>query len=327
MIRLLTDFVTAPTELTIRGGRRVALLPARSGLDFIGKSRQADALVVNCSAFMTFALAGCFTLMPFLRKPIIAVDLVLRPPRTWRHRLLLPLKQLLFSRVDHFVHFFKDVSGYERHFGIAAAKSSYVPFKVNIWGVPAPKRQAGEYVLAVGTSQRHYDTFIEAVRDSGHPAIMTEFSFDNVEERSSVLTWSRENLPANLTLVSDAGTREEFIRSLAAARVVVIPTVRDSICASGISTYLDAMYLAKCVILSRGPGASDVLTDEAILVQPENAEELAKAITRAWEDDAYRTGFEQRGREYSMRVGGERELIERVVAQTVDWLESRSRSS
>jgi glycosyltransferase involved in cell wall biosynthesis len=322
MIRLLTDFVTAPEELTIRGGRRVALLPARSALDFVMRSRHADALVLNGEASMVFGTVACFTLLPFLKKPVIAVDLVLRPPRTARQNLLLPLKRFLFSRVDHFVHFFRDVAGYERHFGIAAAKSSYVPFKVNIWGIPAPERQAGEYVMAVGTSQRHYDTFIEAVRDSGHPAVMTEFSFNNVEERPIALTWSREQLPANLTLVSDTGTREDLIRTLTRARLVVIPTVKDSICASGISTYLDAMYLAKCVIISRGPGASDVLTDEAILIEPENPGELRKAITRAWEDDAYRMGFERRGREYSMRVGGERELIERVVTQTVDWLES-----
>jgi glycosyltransferase involved in cell wall biosynthesis len=323
MLQLLTDFVSVPTQLTLRDGRHVSLLPARSGLDMVRRSRSVDAIVLNGDPTMTFTVVACFALLPCLRKPVIVADLVLRPPRTPRQRFLLPLKRFLFSRVDHFIHFFRDVAGYERHFGITAAKSSYVPFKVNIWGNVAPEREAAGYVFAVGISQRHYDTFIEAVREAGYPAMMTQFSFENVDDRWATLSWPRDQLPPNLTLVSDAGTREDFVRNLTGARIVVIPTRKDSICASGISTYLDAMYLGKCVILARGPGASDVLTDEAIIVEAEDPDELREAIVRAWEDDSYRKGFEQRGHQYAVRLGGEKELIERVVVRAVDWLDSR----
>ena len=82
-------------------------------------------------------------------------------------------------------------------------------------------------------------------------------------------------------------TRSEAsqVRLLRGARLVVLPMLRDRIRAAGISTYLNAMLLGKCVIISEGPGVSDVLSPEqAIFVPPEDPAALAGAIARAWED-------------------------------------------
>jgi glycosyltransferase involved in cell wall biosynthesis len=324
MLTLLTDFSNAPGQLEVEPGRRARAVKARSLAEFVRRLRGADAVVVNGTLPIVYGLAALFTLVPLVRKPLVAVDLVLRPPRTKRQKALLPLKRFLLSKVDHFIHFFRDLSGYERHYGIGPDRSSYVPFKVNISGQPLPAPSVGRYVLAIGTSQRDYDTFIAAIERSGHPAVMTEYSFTHVEERSVALTVPRERLPANLTLVADDGSREALVATLVGARLVVIPTLRDNICASGIGTYLDAMYLGKCVIMSHGPGASDVMQDEAIFVAPGDPEKLREAIARAWEDGAYRAGFEARGRRYATSLGGEAELIERVLSRTVSWLHEES---
>jgi hypothetical protein len=42
----------------------------------------------------------------------------------------------------------------------------------------------------------------------------------------------------------------------------------------------------KPVIISRGPGAEDVLHNEAVFVEPENIDDLAAAISRLWYDVA-----------------------------------------
>ena len=324
MVSLLTDFVKAPIALRLPEGATVLLVPAQSFLAILRSSRQSHAVVINGAVSTVFALVTLFLLFPFLKRPIIVVDLVLRPPRTMRQRMLLPIKRRAFSRVDHFIHYFKDLEGYERYFGIGQRRSSYVPFKVNIWGVSQRSSERGHYVFAAGTSQRDYDTFIEAVAACGCPAMMPEFSFDNVEERAVALTRPKDYLPPNLTLLQDLGSRDELIQSLLGASIVVIPTLKDSICASGISICLDAMFLGKCVIMSRGPGASGILSDEAILVDAGDAQQLRDAIERAWQDDAYREGFAERGHRHAMRLGGERELLERIMTEALFWLESAS---
>jgi glycosyltransferase involved in cell wall biosynthesis len=88
-------------------------------------------------------------------------------------------------------------------------------------------------------------------------------------------------------------------------------------CASGLSTYLDAMYLGKCVIISEGPGASDILTDQAILVRPHDVAGLTAAIRRAWEDDSLRRTVAQAGKAYAQSLGDEADLRIRVFKQSV----------
>ncbi len=194
---------------------------------------------------------------------------------------------MLLARVDHFIHYFKDIAGY-KPFGVRADRSSYVPFKVNIFGTQSPEIGLGEYVFTMGVSLRDYDTFIRAVATLPFPAAIPEFSFQHFEGRDTAFRWTKENVPRNLTLLRDTGDKRDLVRNMAAARVVVIPISKSSLCASGISTYLDAMYLGKCVIITEGPGASDLLTDQAILVPAEDPAALSEAIRRAWQDDALR---------------------------------------
>jgi glycosyltransferase involved in cell wall biosynthesis len=156
--------------------------------------------------------------------------------------------------------------------------------------------------------------------ETGYPAVIPRFSFENVENRKAACSWREAELPGNIRIASDGGTRDELIQSLRGARVVVVPTRKTSLCASGVGTYLNAMYLKKCVVLTDGPGASDVLRDEAVIVPPESPRELGAAIRKVWDDDAYRCGFEERGHRYALSVGGADQLIARIVARVVNWL-------
>jgi hypothetical protein len=68
------------------------------------------------------------------------------------------------------------------------------------------------------------------------------------------------------------------------------------------------MALNKCVIISEGPGASDVLTDEAVIVPAEDAGPLAEQIRLLWSDTKLRTEVASRGREYATLAGGKERL-------------------
>jgi glycosyltransferase involved in cell wall biosynthesis len=78
------------------------------------------------------------------------------------------------------------------------------------------------------------------------------------------------------------------------------------------------MYLGKCVISTAGPGASDLLTDEALLVAPHDVTALKHAITRAWEDETLRRETAEIGRRYAASLGGEPELLQRIYQRTME---------
>ena len=317
-LRILTNFVNAPDELDLPGHGRVEIRKGESWNDFRSQLADSDVVVVNCGDALLYSIARHFLLFPWRRRPLVAVDLVLRRPETVRHRAMARVKRLLLTQVSHFIHYFKDWSGYQRYFGVEASRSSYVPFKVNNIHLSVGAGEAGEdYVFTMGRSLRDYDTFVQAIAQLPYPAAIPQFSFQDFEGRDRAFRWNSANIPTNLSILPDAGTRQDLIRNLARAKIVVIPTQAASLCASGLSTYLDAMYLGKCVVISEGPGASDLLTDQAILVRPHDVAALSDAIRRVWEDDALRCATAKAGQNYAQSLGDETELLRRVFKQSV----------
>ena len=83
----------------------------------------------------------------------------------------------------------------------------------------------------MGRSLRDYDTFIRAIAQLPYPAAIPEFSFKDFEGKDQSFGWTEENVPRNLRILADSGGRDELLRNLGRARVVVIPTRADSLCA------------------------------------------------------------------------------------------------
>jgi glycosyltransferase involved in cell wall biosynthesis len=320
-VRILTNFMNSPESLELPSGSRAEVLRSESWPGTRRLLATVDLVVIDCRDRLLYRIAAHFLMFPWKRKPLVAVDLVLRKPRGLRRRLGALVRRLPLGRVDHFIHYFRDISGYTKYFGIPPARSSYVPFKVNNRDRhPSSLEVREDYVFTMGRSLRDYDTFIRAVVELPYPAAIPEFSFQDFEGRDRSFRWTRQNLPKQLTILPDSGSPEDLVRNLAKARLVVIPTQASSLCASGLSTYLDAMYLGKCVIMSRGPGASDLLTDQALLVPPHDVAALRSAIRSAWEDDTLRRRTAEAGRAYALSLGGEAELLQRIFQEALTAL-------
>lgn len=183
-LRMLTNFMNSPESVVSPSGNRVMLLRCETWPEVRRLLDSVDLVIIDCRDTLIYKLAVYKLLRPWRKLPLIAVDLVLRRSFNLRHKLYAVLKRLLFTRVDHFIHYFRDITGYTRHFGISAARSSYVPFKVNISDVrlsPAEIRE--EYVFTMGVSLRDYDTFIRAISELPYPAAIPEFCFENFEGR------------------------------------------------------------------------------------------------------------------------------------------------
>ena len=329
-MRILTDFPKFPdpwkTSTGVEGEsvRALAGTSLRDLFKLIPDIRRADLVLIHEGGSKLLGLVLLFWVLPFLKKPIVAVDLLLRKPQTAKERLSAWVKKIVLKRVDHFIHYFRALEGYEKIYGISPARSSYVPFKANIYGHPKVPEIASmereEYVFAVGWSLRDYDTFFEAVSRLPYPAAILRPDRERLKQHGSRLTWKIENLPRNLVMIEHDASRESWIRNLCKARLVVIPMLRRTLCAGGISVYMEAMLLGKCVVISDVPGVSDVLRDQqAIIVPPEDPEALAQAIRKVWEDPVLRQETALRGQRYAAALGGEPELMQRILDRAVAW--------
>jgi glycosyltransferase involved in cell wall biosynthesis len=322
LVRIVTDFNRFPPQWQALCGAAGTATEVRALAELKQGLSSADIVVINGDIGLLMRLVLWFWLGLAPRRPIVAVDIVLRVPRPgWRGWLALKFKRWVLSHVDLFIHYFRDTREYERIYGISDAKSCYVPFKAN-GGVSykcdvtsAASLSLGEHVLCAGRSLRDYDTFFEAMEGTEIPAAVPEPDFTGLREHGSRWSRKREQLPKNLRLLPDRGGPNAWRSHLEAARLVVIPVLKQSICASGIGTYLDAMALGKCVIVSRGPGVSDVLTNQVLMVDPEDPQALRAAIVRAWNDQPLREQVAIAGFRYAQECGEEADLYQRIIDQ------------
>lgn len=316
---IVTNYPRFPRTWRASNGLSGLTLEGQSPAEFWCKRGPGSVWVVNCSPRLTLKLATLKAIAPHSTSLVVA-DLVLREATTPAARLFLPCKRFLFNRVDHFIHHFRDLSGYERTYGIGADRSAFVPFKVNfVDQFDLQPVSDGKYILCVGRSLRDFDTFFDAIGQLPYPAAIPRPDPALLALNGGRLTRPWNALPRNIQVLEDDGTERSLLRILQAAKLVVIPVLKTSMAASGISTALNAMILGKCVIGSDGPGMSDIFTQEVLVAPPENPTALAAVIRRAWEDDALRESTAQAGLCYARRVGGEPQLYQRIIDQVCAW--------
>lgn len=281
------------------------------------RSLNCDYAVINCSPLELVVLCATQYLWPFSKCKIVSLDTVLPVPRldSFRDRVVLQIKRLLFTRVHLFIEYFREVDGYVRHYGMPAEKFRYIPFKINRYErvLKTPVSDGG-YIFCGGNTRRDFATLFAAVRDLPYPVRVVTMSDRVIAENGSYI--DGDQIPANVELVRHDGS-DSFLDHVAAATLVVLPIRRANISASGIGVYLASMALGKCVIISEGPSVNGVLPDgAAIVVPPEQPAALRDAIVRAWTDDVARAAIARRGQQYALSLGGE----ERLCASVLDVL-------
>ncbi len=323
-IPICTNFPRFPATWTAATGETGTAEVVRTFPELLAGLPRAALVLINGDADLTLQLCRHFWLHPSQRKPLVSADIVLRRPETWKQRAAALVKKTLLTRVDHFINYFHGSEGYARYYGIRAGNSSFVHFKPNLrYRYEPSKFREGEYVLCFGRSQRDYDTFFAAMEKLPYPAAVPKPNYREFEIHCSRFTRRPEDLPKNVTLLDDDGSQDSMIRILEGAKVVALPILASSMNASGIGVYLNAMLLRKCVVISRTPGAADVLTSQALFVPPEDAGALAEGIRKAWTDVALRESTAEAGHRHALSLGGEPELRQRTLDAAIAWYASR----
>jgi glycosyltransferase involved in cell wall biosynthesis len=293
-------------------------------------ARGADVVVLDNSYAHVIGFCFLKMLMPLRRFKLVLVDLNLYQPETFKSRVIALFKMVLLKQVDRFALLFKNTRGYEQYYGIEPARSRYLSFKVNGWEDGLSEYTAdpcvGSYVICAGRTLRDHRTFLEAMRLCGLPGILL---VPDDGDGTGVVTESSYELPENVKLeIHSDGKQETFITWIKESAIVVIPRFATAISPNGISTYLMAMGASRCVVLTKGPGADDLLVaGEAILVDPEDPRQLANAVSAAWNDCDLRRSVALKGRQHAEKMQGARRYMTDLLQIINELLEERATNS
>jgi glycosyltransferase involved in cell wall biosynthesis len=282
------------------------------------KSLKYDYVLINCSAKEVLLFAFCFLIFPFSPCKLISLDAVLSVPESRKDRMVNLVKALLLKRVYRFIEYFKNTEGFQKYYRIPARKFAYIPFKINSYEmVLKTKTTDGGYVFVGGKSRRDFATLFEAGRGLDIPIKVVSPPEYELNIHGSIL--ANQDIPANIEWVHDDGSSESFINFIANSRLVVLPLNKRRIAPSGISVYIVAMALQKCVIITSGPGVDDLLAnDMAIILPPDDPAALRQAIVKAYNDIDYRNIISKKGHDYAMGLQGEQRLVKSVIDYVCD---------
>lgn len=284
-----------------------------NGVSLFFRAQRKDVLVLTGGTWRVVGFCMMRSLWPFSACKLVAVDFILSRPQGWKQSIIAWLKGILLRRVDRFILHFKDTSEYEKIYGIPPSKCVFVPFKVNYWERLSPEDRSSEveeYIFTAGRSYRDFPTFIEAMRRVEYPGLLLYEETELLKRSATDVDLS--NLPGNLTAAKNEG-EQSWVEYIRRAKIVVVPLLPSTMYAPGLSLYLMAMAMKKCVIVTEGLATRGMLKDEAVIVAPKDPEALAAAVTRVWTDDVLRRKTAESGRRYAERCGGESRLLSDVV--------------
>jgi glycosyltransferase involved in cell wall biosynthesis len=245
------------------------------------------------------------------RRPprVVLFDLILRAPRSGLQKMLAPVQRRLLRAADRIVFIHRDISAYEKFFGVARQQVAYVPFKANNFDLRdsfAPVE--GDYIVALGASHRDYRLLIEAVSGTAIPLKI-------IVPRASVLAHNADigtgALPPNVEHVDTAVDRMAWSRYMAQSRFVVVPLLPDVLQPAGISVYLEAMVLGKPVVITRGASTEGILDDQlAVIVPAGDSQAMRRALVQLWNDAARRRQLAADSRAYALSLGDHGRLVD-----------------
>jgi glycosyltransferase involved in cell wall biosynthesis len=325
---IVTNFTNFHQCWTAEDGTTGQTAFAGSTPEFLKFHKETNAVfLVNCATGMVLDLA-LKQFLPFeRRRPLIAVDMILRRPATISAKLSAAAKRILLGNVDYFLHYFKDLRGLNSVYGIGPDRSGFVDFKANLWNWRVDgARPDGEYALCFGRSVRDFDTFFDAVQGLDYPGAIVDPQSASIWQHGSRFTRPLSALPQNVRVLEHDQTNGSQAELMRAARIVVVPMLRGRLVSAGISTILNAMILGKCVIASAGPGVTELFDRELLTVPPEDPEALASTIRRVWQDTDLRRRTAQAGWEYAWRCGTEQDFYGRVINAVVEWSSASRRA-
>lgn len=198
------------------------------------------------------------------------------------HKLSSGLKANLWSKnqlshkFSHIICLSQAQANYAtQHLKIPEAKVSFIYDKVDHHFFRPLPVEPEDYILAVGQEQRDYQTLLQAIEGTGLKLVVVA---------SSPWSTSKVHLNGmeNVTVLSHIPYPD--LRLLyARARLVTVPLFHGDY-AAGVNSLLEAMAMAKPLIVSQTKGITDYIrqAETGLYVPPEDPLALKRAILSVW---------------------------------------------
>jgi glycosyltransferase involved in cell wall biosynthesis len=279
------------------------------------RRRVLSALVFANPTTKFLMYLGVMRMFGIIICPIFLFDLILKRPNSFKERFIAKIKGLFIRVLDYIFVIHKDTSGYESFYGLRKKQFVYVPFKANNFDtretIPVSE---GDYIVALGASQRDYKTLVEAARYTDLKIVIVcsdENAIGNNADLGDV-----NNYPANVNRIRESVDSKTWYGLLAQSRFVVIPILSSAIQPAGISVYLEAMILKKAVIVSEGASTNFILENnqQALLVPANDPKAMTAALKRMNDDESLRKHIANTGYEYALSLGNDAKLRENILS-------------
>jgi glycosyltransferase involved in cell wall biosynthesis len=241
----------------------------------LGALRRADVIVAVTSPWIH--ATGLVRRLGLLRVPVVGVAIgPFRAPHTLRGRALNALQRFLFAGANLVFIGDADRSTFLQYISPRPRRAELIYFAVdeNFWH-PAADEEAGDYVFAIGTAGRDYDTLFAA--------------WDGRTDKLKIVTGRLDpeasygaGIEVAYGMWHSARLSDDAVRDLYwGARYVVTPLVEGSQ-PYGQSATLQAMACAKAVVLTRTAGLWDSAAmqhlENCYLVEPGDVAGLKAAL-------------------------------------------------
>lgn len=238
----------------------------------LGRSRHYD-LIISHSAQSGVVLAALRRLLGRKMPPHVIIDIGCFNGGRESAMQLAPIKFSARSLSGLIYHASVQKEYYRRHLPWLPAR--FVPLGVDSDFFQPLDLKVEDYAVAVGNYQRDYRTLMAAWKKL--PANRWRLKIIGINKLAG-------ELPPGVELV-DRVPIDELKRQIAQARFVVLPLEYKKY-AYGQLTLLQAMALAKAVVVSRVPSTTDYVTDgvDALFVNPYDADDMSTKLRRLWEE-------------------------------------------
>jgi glycosyltransferase involved in cell wall biosynthesis len=189
------------------------------------------------------------------------------------------LARLASSRIDHFVvHSRKECETVSQWLGLPQDRFSFVPLQRAPIAITEREDLDHPFILSMGSANRDYATFFEAVKKLGYRTLVvaSSHSIKGLE------------IPPNVELLPPQ-SHDECHRLAQRARLNVVPLIEHHT-AAGQVTIIEAQRMRRPVISTRSPGSEDYVDHgkTGILVAPGAVDELAREIDHLWNNQKLR---------------------------------------
>jgi glycosyltransferase involved in cell wall biosynthesis len=200
------------------------------------------------------------------------------------------MAHLSLQEIDQFVvHSRRECETVSHWLKLPQSRFTFIPLQRSPIPVLASEEIDRPFILAMGSANRDYPTFLEAIEKLGLRTII-------VTAQHAIQDLK---IPAHVEVRSGL-TAEECHRLAQQARINVIPLV-DHETGAGQVTIVEAMRMSRPVIATRCVGSEDYIQQAktGLLVQPYSVSDLVSTISQLWSDETFRNSLAKAAGEYA----------------------------